>query len=104
MSLIKAGNGTFLPIKHVGHSTVSTYAKPLRLSHIFHVSQLSNNLLSVRQLYHDINYNVVFNSDFFSFKNNILSQVLSMSIWFVFLLKPSHFCYPGIQLFKRRLA
>jgi len=75
-SLVKVGNGTLLPIKHVGHSVLTTPIKPLRLSRFLHVPQLRHNLLSVRKLCRDNNCCVVFDSDSVLFKDKTTGEVL----------------------------
>ena len=62
-SFVKVRNGTLLPIKHVGHSTVSTPVKQLHVSHVLHVTQLGHNLLFVKQLCLDNKCNVTFDFD-----------------------------------------
>ena len=75
-SLVKVGNETLLPIKHTGHSVITILVKPLRLSRVLHVPQLSHNLLSVRQLCRDNNCCVVFDFDSVLFKDKATSNVL----------------------------
>jgi len=75
-SLVKVGNKTLLPIKHVGHITVSTVVKPLRLTCVLHIPQLSHDLLFVRQLYCDNNCCVIFDYDSIRFKHNITGDIL----------------------------
>ena len=62
ISLVKVGNGTLLPIKHIGQSSVYTPVKPLGLTRVLYVPQLSYYLLSIRQLCHGNNCSVVFDS------------------------------------------
>ena len=63
-SLVKVGNGSLLPISHVGHTTLSTPHKPLCLRNVLHVPQLCHNLLSNRNLCRDNKCRVVFDSNF----------------------------------------
>ena len=55
---------------------MSVPVKPLRLTRVLHVPQLSHKLLSVRQLCHDNNCSVIFDSDFDHFKDNTMGEVL----------------------------
>ena len=50
--------------------------KPLCLSHVLRVAQLSYNLLSAKQLFYDNNYSVVFYYDFVCFKDNVTGNIL----------------------------
>jgi len=75
-SLVKVGNGTLLPISHVGHSFFFTLVKPLYLPCVLYVTQLCHNLLSIRQLYSGNNCSVVFYSKSVRFKDNITGDVL----------------------------
>ncbi|KAL4575060.1 hypothetical protein LXL04_021901 [Taraxacum kok-saghyz] len=47
---IVLGDGTCLPITHIGHSYIHTSHKPLILSNVLHVPKLNNNLVSVGEL------------------------------------------------------
>ncbi|CAH9057854.1 unnamed protein product, partial [Cuscuta europaea] len=47
---IHLGNGTSLPISHVGRTLVSTPTRPLSLTNVLCVPQLHKNLVSVSQL------------------------------------------------------
>ena len=48
---VRVGNGTLLPIKHVGSLNIPTVDKPLVLKDVLHVPIIKDNLLSVKQLW-----------------------------------------------------
>jgi len=45
---VHIGNGSLLPIKHVGSLNISTPHQPLVLNNVLHVPSLKHNLLSVK--------------------------------------------------------
>ena len=75
-SLVKVGDGTLLPIVHVGHSHHPSRTQPLQLTNVLHVPKLQHNLLSVRQLCRDNNCNAVFDLSSVRVKNNTKGDVL----------------------------
>ena len=50
---VQVGNGTGLPIKHTGHCSIHTAARPLALRKVLHVPQIAKNLLSVHKFSRD---------------------------------------------------
>jgi hypothetical protein len=62
---IQVGNGTYLPIKHVGTTQLSTLTHSFRLNNVFHVLDISNNLLSVHKFTNDTNTFMEFHPSLF---------------------------------------
>jgi len=79
-TLVKFGNGTLLPIMHIGQYHLPTQTHPLRLSSVLHVPKLQHNLLSARQLYWDNNCSIVFYSSSVRVKDNIVGDVLLQAV------------------------
>ena len=75
-SLVKVGNRTLLPIKHVDHSTIATSTKPMHLRSVHHVPKLHHNLLSVRKLCSENNCSVVFYSNSVRVKDTTTGDIL----------------------------
>lgn len=50
---IKVGNDQGLPIQHIGSATLKTHSRILKLSNILRVPQITEDLLSVKQLCKD---------------------------------------------------
>ena len=73
---VQVGNGNFLPIAHTGCLNIPASRRPLALKSVLHVPHLKHNLLSIKRLSHDDNYNVIFTDTFFSVKNNTTGDVL----------------------------
>jgi hypothetical protein len=66
---IRVGNGTSLPIKHVGTTQLSTPTHSFRLNNVFHVSDISHNLLSVHKFTNDTNTFMEFHPSLFCVKD-----------------------------------
>jgi hypothetical protein len=60
------GNGTSLPIKHIGTTQLSTPTSTFRLNNVLHVLDISNNLLSVHKFTNDTRSLMEFHPYFFS--------------------------------------
>lgn len=52
-NMIKIGNGPCLPIKHIGSTLLITPSHTLILTNVLHVPQITEDLLSVKQLCKD---------------------------------------------------
>ena len=63
------GNGKSLPITIVGHSFLHTSAKPFVLHNVFHVLQLTSNLISVSKFCTDNNTILKFHHSSFFVKD-----------------------------------
>jgi hypothetical protein len=57
---IRVGNGTSLPIKHIGSTQFSTPTASFLLNNVFHVPQISKNLISVHKFTKDTNTSMDF--------------------------------------------
>jgi transposase InsO family protein len=57
---IRVGNGTSLPMKHIGSTQFSTPTASFLLNNVLHVPQISKNLISVRKFTKDINTSMDF--------------------------------------------
>ena len=73
---VRAGNGTTLPIKHIGSFAISIVARSLSLKNVFHVPSLKSNLILVRQLCWDNNCSVIFYESFVCVKHKTLGRTL----------------------------
>jgi len=73
---VRVGNGSHLPIKHMGSLNIPTVSKPHVLRNVLHVLALKYNLLSVKQLYHDNHCIVVFDDSSVCVKDKISGKVL----------------------------
>ncbi|KAG8371909.1 hypothetical protein BUALT_Bualt12G0011900 [Buddleja alternifolia] len=73
---ILVGNGSLLPIKHVGSTMLHTSTRPLTLSNVLHVPTLSHNLLAVRKLCQDNKCPIEFSSNGFCLKDKVTGRVL----------------------------
>lgn len=74
--VLRAGDGIGLVISRVGYSAIPTVSKPLHLSRILHVPQLSIPLLPVYQFTTYNNVFFEFNSDSFFVKDCTTMEVL----------------------------
>lgn len=75
-SQVQVGNGTQLPIAHLGQGILPTPAHKLQLSHLLHVSHLTHNFLSVHRLIKDNNFCIIFHSNGFTIKDSRTHQPL----------------------------
>lgn len=75
-SLVKIGDGTLLPIAHIGTSCLPSTQHPLSLTRVLHVPKLQHNLLFIRQLCQDNNCIVEFDSSSIRVKDNTSGNVL----------------------------
>jgi hypothetical protein len=57
---IRVGNGTSLPIKHIGSTQFSTPTTSFLLNNVLHVPQISKNLISVHKFTKDTNTSMAF--------------------------------------------
>ena len=73
---VQVGDRTLLPITHVGHTIVHTSHKPLHLKHVLHILTFYDNLLSLKQLYHDNNCVIVFDGTSACIKDKTTCEVL----------------------------
>jgi hypothetical protein len=62
---IRVGNGTSLPIKHIGSTQFSTPTTSFLLNNVLHVPQISKNLISVHKFTKDTNTSMAFRPSFF---------------------------------------
>ena len=62
---IRVGNGTSLPIKHIGSTQFSTSTASFLLNNVLHVPQISKNLISVHKFTKDTNTSMDFRSSCF---------------------------------------
>jgi len=46
--MVKVGDGTLIPIGHIGNPLLSSPHRPLSLQKVLHAPKLQHNLLSVR--------------------------------------------------------
>ena len=77
--IVKVGDGTLLPIAHVGTLLLSSPHYPLSLQIGLHVLKLQHNLLFVRQLCRDNHCTVEFDSSSFRVKDNTTGVLLQAS-------------------------
>ncbi|OMO79651.1 hypothetical protein CCACVL1_13538 [Corchorus capsularis] len=73
---VKVGNGTGLPIKHVGSSKLPSLNRPLYLNNVLHVPSITKNLISVSQFASDNNVYFEFHSSHCFVKDLFSGQVL----------------------------
>uniref|UniRef100_A0A2N9F0Q1 Uncharacterized protein n=1 Tax=Fagus sylvatica TaxID=28930 RepID=A0A2N9F0Q1_FAGSY len=66
---IRVGNGTSLPIHHIGTTQFSTPTTTFRLNNVLHVPDISNNLLSVHRFTNDTNTFMEFHPSLFRVKD-----------------------------------
>ncbi|CAL2255540.1 unnamed protein product [Prunus armeniaca] len=70
------GNGEGLKIKHIGTTAISCASTSLKLQSVFHVPQLSANLLSVHQLCKDNNCVISFDASGFVIQDRVTKTIL----------------------------
>uniref|UniRef100_A0A2N9GIZ9 Reverse transcriptase Ty1/copia-type domain-containing protein n=1 Tax=Fagus sylvatica TaxID=28930 RepID=A0A2N9GIZ9_FAGSY len=73
---IRVGNGTGLPIKHVGTTHVLSPSSSFQLNDVLHVPQISQNLLSIQKFTTDTNTFVELHPQFFSVKDQATRRTL----------------------------
>jgi hypothetical protein len=66
---IRVGNGTSLPIKHIGTTQLSTPTVTFRLNNVLHVPDITNNLLSVHKFTNDTHTLMEFHPSLFCVKD-----------------------------------
>jgi hypothetical protein len=66
---IRMGNGTSLPIHHIGTTQLSTPTTNFCLNNVLHVPEISNNLLSVHKFTNDTNTFMEFHPSRFCVKD-----------------------------------
>ncbi|BBH08832.1 hypothetical protein Prudu_021148 [Prunus dulcis] len=70
------GNGEGLKIKHIGTTAIACDSTSLRMPSVFHVPQLSANLLSVHQLCNDNNCVISFDASGFVIQDRVTKTIL----------------------------
>ncbi|BBG96882.1 hypothetical protein Prudu_005830, partial [Prunus dulcis] len=70
------GNGEGLKIKHIGTTAIACASTSLRMPSVFHVPQLSANLLSVHQLCKDNNCVISFDASGFVIQDRVTKTIL----------------------------
>uniref|UniRef100_A0A2N9H307 Uncharacterized protein n=1 Tax=Fagus sylvatica TaxID=28930 RepID=A0A2N9H307_FAGSY len=73
---IRVGNGTRLPIKHIGTTQISTPTTTFRLNNVLHVPDISNNLLSVHKFTNDTRTLMEFHPSLFRVKDLATRRLL----------------------------
>jgi hypothetical protein len=73
---IRVGNGTSLPIKHIGSTQFSTSTASFLLNNVLHVPQISKNLISVHKFTKDTNTSMDFHSSYFRVQALDLGETL----------------------------
>lgn len=68
------GNGTSLPISHVG---TSSFSKDLHLLDVLVVPHLTKNLLSISKLTHDHPVDILFSDSYFAIQNRLTKTILA---------------------------
>lgn len=74
--MVKVGNGTGLPIQHIGHSTLNTYSSPLQLHDVLLVPSITKNFQSINRLTKDNNVFFEFHPHRFSIKDRASRRIL----------------------------
>ncbi|CAL9016186.1 unnamed protein product [Prunus brigantina] len=70
------GNGEGLQIKHIGTTAIACASTSLKMPSVFHVPQLSANLLSVHQLCKDNNCVISFDASGFVIQDRVTKTIL----------------------------
>lgn len=86
------GNGSTVSITHFGEGNLVTSVRNLKLSDMFHVSQLVKNLISVNRLCADNNV-VEFLPNSFNVRDVSQDQTLQAT-YVPYIAKPVTFLYP----------
>jgi hypothetical protein len=73
---IRVGNGTGLPIKHVGTTHILTPSSSFQLNDVLHVPQISQNLLSIQKFTTDTNTFIELYPQFFNVKDQATGRTL----------------------------
>lgn len=73
---LQLGNGAGLPISHVGMSSFSVGSLTFKPKDIFHIPNISKNLLSVSKFTHDNDVIFEFHPDFFLVKDRRTGKVV----------------------------
>ena len=73
---IRVGNGTSLPIKHIGTTQLSTSTTTFRLNNVLHVLDISNNLHSVHKFTNDTHTLMEFHPSLFRVKDLATRRLL----------------------------
>lgn len=73
---ITVGNGSNIPIHHVGDGLLPTPNKSLVLSEILHAPHINHNLLSVHQLARDNHCRIIFDSEGYVVQDKTTNKVL----------------------------
>ncbi|CAL2249144.1 unnamed protein product [Prunus armeniaca] len=84
---VRVGNGEGLRIDHIGSAHIPTTISSLSLSSVFHVPQLTANLLSVYHLCRDNNCPMILDQFGFFIQDKVTNRVL-------FHVKSDHGLYP----------
>ena len=73
---IRMGNGTSLPIEHIGTSHLFTPSKKFIMRNVLHVPLIRKNLISVHRFTLDVNTFVEFHPWFFLVKDQAMGKIL----------------------------
>ncbi|CAL5389833.1 unnamed protein product [Camellia sinensis] len=73
---VTIGDGSSLPIHHIGNGLLPTPSFPLKLQQVLHVPHISSNLLSVHRLASDNNCSVIFDADKFVVQDKDTKSIL----------------------------
>jgi transposase InsO family protein len=105
---IRVGNGTSLPIKHIGSTQLSTPTASFLLNNVLHVPQISKNLISVRKFTKDTNTSMDFRPSCFRVQALDSRKTLlcgpSKDGLYPFPLLPSKDSIPPTALFGERTS
>ncbi|XP_019180185.1 PREDICTED: uncharacterized protein LOC109175376 [Ipomoea nil] len=74
--VLRVGNGTCLVISRVGSASIPSVSKPLKLSNVLHVPNLSVPLLSVQRFTNENNVFFEFHRNYFVVKDSITRAIL----------------------------
>lgn len=77
---VQVGNGSSLPISHIGKSLLPTPHYSFHLSNLLHVPTISSNLLFVHQLTKDHNCLVIFDANTFVIQDKCMNKVLHKGV------------------------
>ena len=73
---IRVGNGTALPIHHIGTTQLTAPSTSFILQNVLHVPTITNNLLSVQKFTSDTNTFIEFHPKLFNVKDQVTRRTL----------------------------
>ena len=73
---IRVGNGKSIPIKHVGTTQLFSPTSSFQLNDVLHVSQISQNLLSIQKFTVDTNTFIELHPQFFNVKDQVTGRTM----------------------------